>query len=332
MASLKNVLIIGASGALGIPTLEEFLNPQYRVSVLSRRESTATFPDGVKVFKADYNDPDAIKAAMEGQDVVISIVGGHAAEDQRLLIDAALASGVKRFFPSEYGPYTRDPKMAKINPYTNPYKSAIVDYLQSKETEMSWTSLVTGGFFDWAMDNGFFGFDFGTKTAGLIDDGITTFCFYYFSNNCQLSERRLNMQMRRKINTSSVRNKDIPVIPFRDYPHRRYVGHVMVRLRTSPRRHHDIFIASFHHTQRDILNEIEKLDDQKWAIQHLSSDNVIANGEKRVKEGDFAGIMDLTRGAAMGKPGLVDLRSHGLWNEKLGLPKEHMADVLTRYI
>ncbi|KAH7031910.1 isoflavone reductase family protein [Macrophomina phaseolina] len=294
MTSLKNILIIGASGALGVPTLNEFLNAAYKVSILSRKESTTTFPDGVKVFKADYKDLDSVKAAMEGQDVVISIVGGHAVSDQRVLIDAALAAGVKRFFPSEYGPYTRDPKMAEINPYTNPYKTAIVDYLRSKEHAMSWTALVTGGFFDWAMGNGFYGFDFATKTVGLIDDGVSAVASTTLATIA-------------KAIRASVEHAD-------------------------ETKNQYVFVASFHHSQREILNEIEKLDDQKWTVNHLSSEDVIANGRRRVEAGDFAGIMDLTRGAALGKLGLADLRPLGLWNERLGLPKDDIAEVLKKHI
>jgi uncharacterized protein YbjT (DUF2867 family) len=48
----------------------------YKVSVLTRKESTSTFPEGVPVFKADYTNIFSVRAAMEGQDVVISMVGG----------------------------------------------------------------------------------------------------------------------------------------------------------------------------------------------------------------------------------------------------------------
>ncbi|KAH7066901.1 isoflavone reductase family protein [Paraphoma chrysanthemicola] len=294
MASIKSVLIIGAGGALGTLILNELLNSPYKVSVLSRKESSATFQDGVKVFKADYKDISAVKAAMEGQDVVISNVHGIAAGDQKIFVDAALEAGVKRFFPSEYGPYTRHGKMSEINPYTGPHKAALVDYLRSKEGFISWTAVICGGFFEWAMGNGFNGFDFETKTVGLIDGGTSAFA-------------STKMTTIAKAIRSSIDHAE-------------------------ETKNQYVFIASFHHSQREILDVIEKLAGQKWTIEHLKSEDVIANGERRVQSGDFAGIMDLTRGAALGKLGLADLRPHGLWNAKLGLPQDDVADILKGFV
>ncbi|RYN86542.1 hypothetical protein AA0113_g12421 [Alternaria arborescens] len=53
---------------------------------------------------------------MKGQDVVISNVGLSGAPHQQIFVDAALATGVKRFFPAEYGTDTRDFKTNEINP------------------------------------------------------------------------------------------------------------------------------------------------------------------------------------------------------------------------
>ncbi|KAJ6169862.1 hypothetical protein N7485_007208 [Penicillium canescens] len=120
MALFKNVLLIGAGGNLGVPVLKAFLASPYKVGILTRKESTSTFPKCVPVFKADYTDVSSIKLAMESQDVVISMVGGIAAGDQQVFIDAALAAGVKRFLPSEFGPYSRNPEFAALNPVVLP--------------------------------------------------------------------------------------------------------------------------------------------------------------------------------------------------------------------
>ncbi|KAJ6032926.1 uncharacterized protein N7446_008781 [Penicillium canescens] len=235
MALFKNVLLIGAGGNLGVPVLKAFLASPYKVGILTRKESTSTFPKCVPVFKADYTDVSSIKLAMESQDVVISMVGGIAAGDQQVFIDAALAAGVKRFLPSEFGPYSRNPEFAALNPPL-----------------ISWSSLVTGAFFDWAMKVGFFGFDLASKTVTLIDGG----------------------------------------------------------------------------TSKDILDVVEKVDGQKWTVRHVTSEEVIYNGKRRLAAGDFAGIMDLTRGGAFGKRALGDESSHGFWNDELGLPKEDIEQTI----
>ncbi|CAN9136959.1 hypothetical protein AA0117_g12423 [Alternaria alternata] len=57
MSANKKVLLIGAGGDLGVELLDEFLNSTYELSVMSRKDSSATFPAGVRnVFKVDYSD------------------------------------------------------------------------------------------------------------------------------------------------------------------------------------------------------------------------------------------------------------------------------------
>lgn len=273
-----------------MPVLQAFLTSPYRVSVLTREGSTSTFPNSVPVFKADYTNASSIKAAMDGQDAVICMVGGIAAGDQQIFIDAALAAGVKRFFPSEFGPYSRNPEFSALNPVVLPAKSGTVDYLRSKESEMSWSSLVTGAFFDWAMRVGFFGFDLASKTATLIDGGTSVFTATTLWT----------------------------------------IGRALVAILDHPEetRNQYIFVSSFNVSQRDILEVLEKVDDQKWAVKHVTSEEVINNGKKRLAGGDFAGIMDLTRGGAFGKQALGDERPHGFWNDWLGLAKEDMEQIV----
>lgn len=84
---------------------------------------------------------------MEGQDVVISMVAVFATGGQQNLVDAAIAAGVKRFLPSEFGPPSRDEKFTTLHPALPP-KVATVDYLRSKESQISWSALIPGAFFD----------------------------------------------------------------------------------------------------------------------------------------------------------------------------------------
>lgn len=120
----------------------------FNVSVLSREGSTSTFPEGVKIVRANYDSPDSLKSAFDGVDAVISLVGSSSLGDQNKLVDAAIAAGVKRFLPSEYGSDTTNPRVNELSPIFGG-KISTVDYLKSKESEISWSSIVTGVFFDW---------------------------------------------------------------------------------------------------------------------------------------------------------------------------------------
>ena len=114
--------------------------------MLSREGSNATFPDKAKVVRADYESLGSLKSALEGQDAIVSLVAGHAIPTQTKLIDAAIAAGVKRFIPSEFGCDTSDPRLLEAVPIFKA-KVEVQKYLKNKEKEISWTNVITGAFF-----------------------------------------------------------------------------------------------------------------------------------------------------------------------------------------
>jgi hypothetical protein len=57
---------------------------------------------------------------------------------------------------------------------------------------------------------------------------------------------------------------------------------------------------------------------------------VIAKGRKRLDNGDFAGIMDLTRGAAFGRLALGDESKNGFWNQRLELVEDEDIEEAVR--
>ena len=59
---------------------------------------------------------------------------------------------MKRFLPSEFGSNTPDPRVSAIVPIFAA-KTGAVEYLKSKESEITWSSLIPGGFFDWVRFN-----------------------------------------------------------------------------------------------------------------------------------------------------------------------------------
>lgn len=148
--AMKNVIIVGASGNLGPAVLDAFLQtPSFNISVLSRAESSAVFPTGVKVHKTDYTKSSLI-AAFKGQDAVVSIVPYRALAEQTKLIDAAITAGVRRFLPSEWGSSPRNTRNRDIMPSAFSVKGDILEYLRHKEsTGLRWTAIATGAFFDW---------------------------------------------------------------------------------------------------------------------------------------------------------------------------------------
>lgn len=82
--------------------LPEILKSDLNVTALTRETSSATFPEGAKVAKTDFS-MNSLTEIFKGQDAVVSMLPITALGDQGTIIEAAIAAGVKRFIPSEYG-------------------------------------------------------------------------------------------------------------------------------------------------------------------------------------------------------------------------------------
>lgn len=101
--------------------------------------------------KVDYDSLESLKDALAGNDAVVSVIATAAIKAQQTIVDAAVAAGIKRFIPSEFGINTRIVGGTPIGKILSG-KVATVDYLDSKAKEnpgFSWTGVSTGLFFDW---------------------------------------------------------------------------------------------------------------------------------------------------------------------------------------
>jgi putative NADH-flavin reductase len=103
MPTITKVALAGASGSLGKPVLEHLLSGNFSVTVLTREDSTSTFPAGVVVVKVDYTSKENLTAALEGQHALISTLATEVISSQDILIKAAIAARVYRIIPSEFG-------------------------------------------------------------------------------------------------------------------------------------------------------------------------------------------------------------------------------------
>lgn len=150
-SSIRNVLLVGASGNLGPSILFSFIaDPRFTVSILVRQSSKSDFPSNIKVHRIGDNYPEAeLLKALEGQDAVVSTIATAQLSRQREIIDAAIKVGVKRFIPSEFGSDTLNEKAMSLLPQYFKGKKDTVDYLKTKEKEgLTWSAFVTGPFFE----------------------------------------------------------------------------------------------------------------------------------------------------------------------------------------
>jgi hypothetical protein len=103
------------------------------------------------VVETEYSR-DALVANLKGQDAVISVVGGTGFGDQKIIVDAAVEAGVKRFFPSEFGINGQSDAVKKLTPFFAA-KQDLLDYLVEREKDgLTWTSLIVGALLDYVSN------------------------------------------------------------------------------------------------------------------------------------------------------------------------------------
>ncbi|KIM99301.1 hypothetical protein OIDMADRAFT_166926 [Oidiodendron maius Zn] len=170
MSEIKSVAIAGASGSLGPHVLKALIDANFQVTILTRSKKPATYDAGVKVIEVDFTSVESLTAALKGIDGLVSTVAGTAVENQTVLIDAAIAAGVKRFIPSEYGTCTTSPKVKDMPFYAPVFK--IKQYLEEKAKagELTWTVLACGAFSDFLFGGSMF-LDFANHKTTLFDEG-----------------------------------------------------------------------------------------------------------------------------------------------------------------
>ncbi|RSL68372.1 hypothetical protein CEP54_002860 [Fusarium duplospermum] len=161
MSAIKTVAIAGASGDLGSHVFKKFAASKFTIKVLKRAGSESTFPEGTEVVEVDYASVDSLTAALKGQDAVVSTLTTLAAGAQETLIDAAVAAGVKRFIPSEFGSNLDIPSVRALP-------------LFGAKGKISYTFVYNSVFLDWGLAHNFF-VDFSKAEATLIDGGNAEF-------------------------------------------------------------------------------------------------------------------------------------------------------------
>lgn len=93
-----------ASGQVGSSILTHLLESPhpFKISVVTRTDSSATLPSSVTVHKGAYTDASFLGTAFKSQDVVIFALHFMAQGAQNGMIDAAAKAGVQWIIPNEY--------------------------------------------------------------------------------------------------------------------------------------------------------------------------------------------------------------------------------------
>ncbi|KAF8195205.1 hypothetical protein K438DRAFT_1906563 [Mycena galopus ATCC 62051] len=149
-----SVLLIGASGALGRPLVEEFQRQRARfnrVAVLSDPAKVHKFEEvknnGIEVISGSFLNFECY----QGFDVVVSLTGNGAMRLQPAMIEAAVAGGVRHFYPSEFGTDINRNNNWQFRYFRD--KVATRDHLAATARafpDFHYTLMLTGAFSEWA--------------------------------------------------------------------------------------------------------------------------------------------------------------------------------------
>ncbi|KAJ7710683.1 hypothetical protein B0H17DRAFT_1165392 [Mycena rosella] len=163
-----SVVIVGASGLVGRPLVQEFLKNKTgfgRIAVLADPTKVSRFTDvqsqGVEVVVGSFLEANCYK----GFDTVISLTGNTAMKLQPGMIDAAIAGGVRHFYPSELG---TDSYVAIGKRRYFRDKIATREHLRDRAREVpgfAYTLLMTGAFTEF-VPSPFNNVDIENHTAG----------------------------------------------------------------------------------------------------------------------------------------------------------------------
>ena len=287
----KNILLVGANGSLGKHILGSLLaDKTFNVTVLSRTNSTASFASNVKVIKIDYSDEQALVTALNGQDVVISAIGGEGLSTNfdSTLLKAALRSGVKWFIPSEFGIDTSHPA-AQNNPVFAP-KIAVAKLLKENEANIAHTAIITGVFLDWGFDNGFLGFDIDHRSATLFDEG------------------------KNRVSGTTLAN----------------IGQAVVSILRNPAmaKNKRIYVADVTFTQQQVLEFFQKHTETQWTITNVSTSSLLEQAGEAFSKGDtMTGVVCFLRNIIYGGQGASEFDTK-ISNADLGLKAISLEEII----
>jgi nucleoside-diphosphate-sugar epimerase len=299
--AIQNVAMIGGTGTVGAPILSALkAHPEFVPYVLNRHSSKSVYPKTrVITVPDDLNVTETAKLFKENSidAVVIAIAGSHV-EEQEKLINAAFEGGVKRLIPAEFGSCdSADDETIELLPLMAG-KKKVREYLIdvcAKEREggkLTWTSLVTGHFFDWGLGYGLMKFDMKKHIAYLQDGGDIKF---------------------------SASNLD-------------FIAKAVIAILERPdvTENKLLYVHSHYATQNEVLKSLEKATGTKWEVVQENSKEVLAEVRPKMLAGDFEAREEVV--AVHGIVASDWSKKEGFANELLGLQEENLDEVIKRAV
>ncbi|KAF7533584.1 hypothetical protein G7054_g6947 [Neopestalotiopsis clavispora] len=294
MSHLKNIAIVGATGSVGKFIVDALLKTgKHNVTAITRVDSKAVMPQGVKVAKVNYSEQSSLVEALKGQDVLIVTMSVQAPpETQVQLNEAAAAAGVPYIIPNNWGGDHANEKLGDET-LLGPANRAVLKNIQELG-KSAWISVVSNFWYEFSLGGGpdRYGFDLNERSVVFFDDG------------------------KQPINTTTWPQSGLAVARLLSLPEAELAAF----------KNKFVYISSFCVSQRDMFDSVLRVtgtSEKDWKISHEVSRERYAGGVKAMQAGDMRGFARAmyTRMFYPDGSGIYE-NMRGLQNELLGLPVE----------
>ncbi|KAH8669181.1 CipA protein [Xylariales sp. PMI_506] len=305
MSHIKNVAIIGATATAGKYVVEELLRlGRHTVTAITREDSKAVMPEGVKVAKVDYDDHASIVAALQGQEVLMINLSVMAPRDlQSKIIQAAADANVPWIIPNEWTLDQDHPKFTDEALHGQAIRAGREQI--EKLGKSSWIGVTSSFWYEFSLATPFYGFDLVNRSVTFFDDGNTPI------NTTTLPQcgRALAHLLSLKIEPEDDSDKSVTLSTYKNKA---------------------IYISSFCINQQEMFESVLRVTKTKkddWKINFEDSKERYNKAMEALQRGDRAafGVAMYTRVFFPDARGAYE-KAGKLDNELLGLPKENVDD------
>jgi len=295
---LLKVALIGANGTLGPVVLSALLSaPSLTVTVLTRSSSSSTYPPPIRtVLVPDSLSVPDLTTALRGQDALVITIIGTLVEEQIKLVDAAYAAGIKRVIPADFGScdsadeYTLN--LLPVMAGKARVRAHLEHLAQENGSVLSWTSIITGHFFDHGLEDRLLLFDLPQRKVRLLDGG----------------EKRWSASTLERVGETVVRVLEME----------------------EETRNKILYVQSFCVSQNEVLGVLEKVMGEKWSVEHVNAGELIERNREGVVKGDWDSVIEVVSVHGLVASNWEDKK--GFANGLLGLKEENLEDTVRKVV
>lgn len=176
--AFKRISVAGA-GSLGIPVVKALTEAGFLVTVLTRsatptKVSVSPGAD-VKYTTVDYKSVESLTQALQGHFGVVCTIAPTSSGEQGPLIEAAVAAGVQRFLPAEFGADMNNANTRALPVFQGKaMMEEEVAAAAAANPDFTYTLVFNGAFLDWGIEYSFL-LDAKNRATTIFDDGNQKF-------------------------------------------------------------------------------------------------------------------------------------------------------------